>query len=63
VLYDYQGDFPPGTVGTFFALEGKEIGKDIMFASKPDGQYMVIDREIGEENRHRVLTLHLARIR
>jgi hypothetical protein len=63
VLYDYQGDIPPGTVGTFFALEGKEVGKDVMFAPRPDGQYMVVDREIGEENRHRVLRLHLARIR
>jgi hypothetical protein len=63
VLYDYYGDFSPGTIGTFFALEGKEVGKDIMFAEKIDGRYIVIDREIDEERGRRVLTLHLARIR
>ena len=63
VLYDYQGDFPPGTIGTFFALEGKQVGKDIMFAEKADGRYMVIDREVNEERGRRALTLHLARIR
>jgi len=63
VLYDYHGDFPPGTIGTFFALEGKQVGKDIMFAEKPDGRYMVIDRETSNERGRRALTLHLARVR
>jgi len=28
VVYDYHGDFPPGTVGAFCTLEGKEMGKE-----------------------------------
>src|SRR5690348_12797185 len=46
VFYDFPGDFAPGTIGTFFALEGKQVGKDIMFSEKADGRYMVIDREV-----------------
>jgi hypothetical protein len=63
VLYDHRDEFPPGTIGTFSALEGKKVAKDMTFEADPDGRFEVVDREVGEEDGHQTLTLHLARIR